>query len=60
MDDDKERGLLLRRDLRQQASAEDAGQVERVIWEFWRVTQSQYRYRGSCDVVDLGNLGELE
>lgn len=40
-------------------SADPRGQLPgsglRIIWESWRITQSQFRYR-EIGVVDLGNL----
>jgi hypothetical protein len=32
-----------------------AGDVIHVAWEFWRVTQSEFRYRES-GVIDLGEI----
>jgi hypothetical protein len=33
----------------------DATAIVKVVWENWRMTQSQFRYRG-IGVVDLGDL----
>jgi hypothetical protein len=35
----------------------EPGSPVRVIWEHWRVTQSEFRYR-ELGIVDLGKIGE--
>ena len=42
--------------LRIRDRSESEAEIVSVVWEFWKLTQSQHRYRGEPNVIDLGDL----
>jgi hypothetical protein len=45
----------IRRNRARKLAAKNQSEPVRVIWEHWRITQSEYHYREAGE-IDLGNL----